>query len=333
LRCAAFAAGLLCLAAVAPLGAAPSPSADPSASFTASPTASPTAPATALSALAAAMQSLLPSATPTPTQTPAPSATPTPDAQGISAHAAVLDAQIAALEAGSAAEGNGSAPDAAVSGTAGNGEANALSASAEAAPEVSSGTPGPDAGTPSGAAGDEAKKRPPKNPQDWSQSGLEYRFSVGAVKLYNGNALSYMPIELGWRFANGLRLRFGMEAYYYEGMDTDTYTGSYAPQMFYYQMTDLRLSALYAFRKHSRIRPLAGIVVEQIGSVQSFREVVDSINPPDGPHSAESLGPELGLEYRGGPSWALSLEARGVLGFGLWSSLVGGDFGWHYYFF
>lgn len=181
------------------------------------------------------------------------------------------------------------------------------------------------------ASGQGAHPRRVKLPRLWSESGLEYRFSAGFMHLYNGNAMSYMPLEVGWRFADGWRLRAGFEAFYYQGRDTDASTGP-VPQLFYYQMTDLRLSAIYAFRRKHRFRPLAGMTIESVGALDSYREVNNSTGQ-DSAHSFEAPGAEIGVEYRGGPSWALSWEARYVVGLGTWANLAGSDFGVHYYFF
>lgn len=173
----------------------------------------------------------------------------------------------------------------------------------------------------------------PLDPFQWSQTGLEYRFSLGMLKLPNGQALSYIPLELGWRFINGWDVRFGLEAFYYTGLDGDSTTGG-APTLFYYQMEDFRLSALYLWRRGKRWRPLAGVTVESVfGSRQISEPNPAFTNPPtESAHGFEAPGAEAGLEYRGGPSWALSLEARYVVGLGYWANMVGTDFGWHYLF-
>jgi len=161
----------------------------------------------------------------------------------------------------------------------------------------------------------------------WSESGLEYRFSLGTLKLPNGQALSYIPLEMGWRFASGWRLRAGFEAFYYQGLDTDASTPR--PTVFFYQMDDFRLSALYVWPWRSRLRPLAGLTVESIFGQKQISNSTGTLEPG---HGFEAPGLEMGLEYRGGPSWALSLEARYAAAIGYWSNLAGTDLGWHYLF-
>jgi len=351
----ARAAGLLCLA-VAPLAPLAAHASQPlnGAALTAGPTA-----------------------TMTPAPLESPTLTPTEGPQAVSATAASLDAAVSALEASGAPVEpgenlNGDTAAASLSGTAGDaltGTAGALSAPSpvsDTASAVSSTPQAPaekewlvapwdvsaasavtytvsvspegesaDAG-PLGAAGPPARRV--RLPRLWSESGLEYRFSMGFLHLNNGNALSYMPLELGWRFADGWRLRAGFEAFYYQGRDTDSNTGP-TPQLFFYQMTDLRLSAIYAFRRKARLRPLLGLTIESVGALSSYRQINNSefnsavISGNDPAHSFEAPGAELGLEYRGGPSWALSWEARYVQGLGFWASMAGTDFGVQYYFF
>ncbi|HTB21315.1 MAG TPA: hypothetical protein VK914_01265 [bacterium] len=187
-----------------------------------------------------------------------------------------------------------------------------------------------------------ASSPPPEEPWKWGQQGPEYRFSLGALKLANGQALSYMPLEVGWRFASGWRLRAGLELFYYTGLDQDKYTAdnSLGPQQFYYQMQDVRLSALYEWPLRSRWRPLAGMTVDTVYGGRQFSYTYSGANPtPPNPappqepaYSFEALGAEGGVEYRGGPHWSLSLEARYVLGLGYWANMAGMDFGWHYLF-
>jgi hypothetical protein len=177
----------------------------------------------------------------------------------------------------------------------------------------------------------------------WSDHGLEYRFSMGELWLYNGQALSYMPLELGWRFANGLRLRVGMEAFFYQGRDSDptTISNGSAPTLFTYQMLDLRASCLYVWPIRSRLRPLAGVTLETVG-MDSTRQVATPnsnlyTTSPFVPNSEAAYsflapGVEAGLEYRGGPGWALSATGRYALGAGPKARLGGVDVGVHYLF-
>jgi hypothetical protein len=181
----------------------------------------------------------------------------------------------------------------------------------------------------------------PVDPSRWSQSGLEYRFSLGVLKLPNGQALSYMPLEMGWRFRDGWRVRLGAEFFYYVGYDQDqtTISQGLGPQLFYYQMEDFRLSALYEWPWRSRLRPLAGVTFESVFGTKQL-SYVNSPSTPTAPANApvesangfEAPGAEVGLEYRGGPTWSLSLEARYVIGLGYWANMAGTDFGVHYLF-
>jgi len=150
---------------------------------------------------------------------------------------------------------------------------------------------------------------------------------------YNGQALSYIPIELGWRFSNGLRMRIGMESFYYQGLDIDPNNPAAGEQEFSYQMLDLRLSFIYVWPLPWRLRPLAGITVESVG-LDSNRQVSNPYEAEQqyGAYSFIAPGFELGLEYRGGPGWALSLDGRVVEGFSTPAHMEGTDLGWHYLF-
>ena len=181
----------------------------------------------------------------------------------------------------------------------------------------------------------------PVDPSRWSQSGLEYRFSLGVLKLPNGQALSYMPVEMGWRFPSGWRLRLGAEFFYYIGYDQDknTIAQGLGPQEFYYDMEDIRISALYEWPWHSRLRPLAGMTIESVFGQKelSYSYSASTPTPPanaseESAYSFVAPGAEVGLEYRGGPTWSLSLEARYVIGLGYWANMAGTDFGVHYLF-
>jgi hypothetical protein len=190
--------------------------------------------------------------------------------------------------------------------------------------------------------GRETDAPPPLAPSEWSQRGLEYRFSMGAVKVPNGQALSYMPLEVGWRFADGWRLRLGVELFYYTGLYQDGITageGLVGPQVFYYEMEDIRLSALYEWPWHSRWRPLAGMTIDTVSGSRQLSYVFgpSTPTPPSSVDSGSAYtfsapGAEVGMEYRGGPHWSLSLEARYVVGVGYWANMAGTDFGWHYLF-
>ena len=166
----------------------------------------------------------------------------------------------------------------------------------------------------------------------WTQTGLEYRCSLGAVGLSNGQALSYMPLELGWRFATGWCIRMGCEVFYYEGQDTDATTeaAGTGPEQFSYSMLDVRCSVLHVWRRDAVIHPLLGVSLD---SIMGSRQI--SADVPETSESAGSSfapGVECGVEYRGGPGWIVSLEGRGTEGFGTHPLHFGVDIGWSYLF-
>ena len=168
--------------------------------------------------------------------------------------------------------------------------------------------------------------------EGWSESGLEYRFSLGSLSLYNGSPLSYMPFEMGWRTASGFRLRSGIEIFYYEGVDHDVKQPALGDEVYSYNMLDWRTSLLYVVPLPFHLRPLAGLSLEMVRGDRQ-RTTAGLVNPPR-IETWGFMGPGgvLGLEYRGGPHWALSLDGRYTFSFNEVGQIAAADFGWHYLF-
>jgi len=166
----------------------------------------------------------------------------------------------------------------------------------------------------------------------WSESGLEYRFSLGALSTFNGSPLSYMPFEMGWRFANGLRVRSGLDIFYYEGVDSDAKQPALGKEIYTYDMLNWRSSVLYVVPLPFRLRPLAGLSLELMRG-DRHRATPGVLNPPK-IEAWGFMGPGgvLGLEFRGGPHWALSLTGRYTFSFTEVGQVAAADFGWHYLF-
>ncbi len=109
----------------------------------------------------------------------------------------------------------GLSPTAAVSGTAG------VSGTADHGPHHPAGIHGGAHLLPKGIAG---------------QSGVEYVLGATALSVFNGSPSSYTPFEMGWRFANGVHIRSGIDLFYYEGPDTDPKQPDQVAQRYYYEM-------------------------------------------------------------------------------------------------
>jgi len=141
------------------------------------------------------------------------------------------------------------------------------------------------------------------------ENGFTYCIGVTALSVFNGSPLSYTPFELGWRFDNGLRLRGGVDIFYYEGIDKDDKLPLMGNQLYSYDMMDLRLSLLYAVPLPGRVRPLAGVTVEAVRGTRKLAGGV--LNPPtQDAWGFLGTGAVLGGEWRVSESLAIELLAR-----------------------
>jgi len=174
------------------------------------------------------------------------------------------------------------------------------------------------------------------SPTAWSDHGLEYRVSFSGLSLFNASPLAYSPIEVGWRFANGVRVRSGLDLFFYEGQEPDPNNpGSNA--QFSYGMQDWRTTLAYEVPLPSPVRPVVGVCLEFLwGTRQELTNPATPTVPYPSQSSWSGMGPGgvMGLEWRISSHCALSTLARYTLPFGEpnGSALVALDFGVHYLF-
>ena len=183
------------------------------------------------------------------------------------------------------------------------------------------------------AEGQLAEPAPVSPPaQAWSEKGLEYSFRLSALSLFNGSPLSYTPFEIGWRFGNGLQVRSGIEIFYYEGVDRDAKQPALGDETYSYSMLNWRSSLLYVVPLPSRLRPVAGVSLEFVRGDRQ-RSVRGLVNPPK-IEAWGYVGPGgvLGVDFRGGPSWSVSLDGRYTFSFNEVGQVAAADLGWHYLF-
>jgi hypothetical protein len=166
----------------------------------------------------------------------------------------------------------------------------------------------------------------------WPDHGPEYRFSLGQLWVFNASPLSYVPFELGWRFANGVRVRTAIEVFYYDGPEKDTRNGGVTRQ-YTYSMNNWRTSLLYEYPWSRHWRPLAGVTVEALwGSRQYTIVPPNTSNPIASSWGGFGPGALLGVQYQGGPHWGLSMTGRYILVFGAPANPGAVDLGWDYLF-
>jgi hypothetical protein len=153
-------------------------------------------------------------------------------------------------------------------------------------------------------------------------SGLTYSFSFAQWDAFNGQPLSYTPLELGWAFSSGLRLQSGIDLFYYEGQDISTDTPP-VPGRYSYNMLDWRTSVLYRVPWNFPLRPLLGLTFEAVNGTR--RLTPDYVGGVDLNASAPSLsawgffgvGGLLGLEWLFSRDLSLQLSARYLATFDL----------------
>jgi hypothetical protein len=160
--------------------------------------------------------------------------------------------------------------------------------------------------------------------------GLEIGFRLSALSVFNASPLAYSPLDLGWRFGNGLRARTGVSLFYYEGADSNKALPDQGVQRYSYEMVNWRSSLEYVVPLPLALRPVAGLSVDLISGTRHLVGV--PLAPRIGAWSVLAPGALLGLDYRGGPHWALGLQARYSHGFSETGSVVAADLGWRYLF-
>lgn len=164
----------------------------------------------------------------------------------------------------------------------------------------------------------------------WERNTMFYAASISSLSLSNGDPLAYSPIELGYQFANGLRVSTGLELFYYEGLDTDAKNASAGIQRYTYQMNDWRLSVAYLAPITKTLRPLVGLSADFVGGDRALARV-----PAASKQSAYSyigLGATLGGEWMYSDGFSLSLLTRGIFSLGERGVSTSVGLGWQIYF-
>ena len=166
----------------------------------------------------------------------------------------------------------------------------------------------------------------------WPDHGVEYRFSLGQLWAFNAQPLSYVPFELGWRFANGVRVRTAVEVFYYDGPEKDPTRGGQV-SWYTYSMNNWRTSLLYEYPWTRHLRPLMGVTVEAMwGSRQYSYVAANTANPISASWSGFGPGALLGLQWQAAPHWGFSLNGRYILLLGAPGNVGAVDLGWDYLF-
>lgn len=152
-------------------------------------------------------------------------------------------------------------------------------------------------------------------PEGPKENGFTYGVGAQALSVFNGSPLSYTPFELGWRFDSGLRVRTGVDIFYYEGVDKDAKQPLLGNQLYSYDMMDLRTSLLYAVPLPFPVRPVAGLTVE---AVRGTRKLAGGVLNAPSQEAWGFVGPGavLGAEWRATEGLAVELLARYTVSFG-----------------
>jgi hypothetical protein len=165
----------------------------------------------------------------------------------------------------------------------------------------------------------------------WPDHGVEYRFSLGQLFVFNAQPLSYVPFELGWRFSNGVRVRTAIEAFYYDGPEKDPNRGGQI-SWYTYSMNNCT-SLLYEYPWTRHLRPLMGLTIETMwGSRQYSYVAANTANPISASWSGFGPGALLGLQWQAAPHWGFSLNGRYILMLGAPGNVGAVDLGWDYLF-
>jgi hypothetical protein len=161
-----------------------------------------------------------------------------------------------------------------------------------------------------------------------------YAFTLSLLSVRASGPLSYTPLEVGYRFGNGVQLRSGLDLFYYEADDLPKKEPD-KPQEparpYRFEMMNWRSSLLYQVPLPLSVRPMAGLCVE---AVRGERLERFKVNPPkEEAWGYLGAGLVLGLEWRFSRSAALGAYGRGTQSFdektGLVSSL---NLSWLYLF-
>jgi hypothetical protein len=164
----------------------------------------------------------------------------------------------------------------------------------------------------------------------WSDHGFEYGLRLSALSVFNGSPLAYGPIDLGWRFGNGVRIRTGLSLFYYTGLDSDSKQPDLGSESYYYEMVDWRLSTDYVVALPFKVKPVVGISVDLISGTRS-RSVPQLRNTPKlAAWSMVAPGALLGLDWRGGEHWSTDLQVRFSHGFTEIGPVISTDLTWRY---
>jgi hypothetical protein len=166
----------------------------------------------------------------------------------------------------------------------------------------------------------------------WSENGFEVGLRLSALSVFNAAPLAYSPLELGYRFNSGLRVRTGIELFYYEGLDKDAKQPALGTELYSYEMLDWHSSLEYVVPLPSRLRPIAGLGLDLISG--SRHRAVPNLTTSQqiGAWSVIAPGALLGAQWRGGEHWAVELCGRYGTGFTETGPLASAEFGWHYLF-
>ena len=149
----------------------------------------------------------------------------------------------------------------------------------------------------------------------WKEDGFEYCLGVTALSLFNASPLSFSPFELGWRFKNGLRLRGGIDLFYYEGLDSDAKLPGQGILNYSYEMRDIRLSLLYFVPIPGRLRPMAGLTLESVGGTRKLTGSGILNSPTINAWSFLGAGVVLGGGYQLSEHWAIETQGRYTFSF------------------
>jgi hypothetical protein len=184
-----------------------------------------------------------------------------------------------------------------------------------------------------GAEGAEALERSqPASRAAWKQSGFEYGLHLGVLSVFNGAPLAYGPVDLGWRFANGARVRAGLALFYYRGLDRDPVKPELGREYYYYEMQDLRVSAEYVVPLPFVVRPVAGLALDFIAGSRR-RSVQGAGNVSSlAAWSMVAPGALLGLDWRVSQGLSTDLVLRYSNGFTPESPVVATDWSWRFLF-
>jgi hypothetical protein len=163
-------------------------------------------------------------------------------------------------------------------------------------------------------------------------SGFEFGVRLSALSVFNARPLAYRPFELGWRFGNGLRVRTGIEIFYYEGRDRDDKQPALGEELYSYEMQCIRSSVDYVVPLPFKLRPVLGLSLDLVSGSRWRADPSLANSPRIAARNLLAPGALLGVDYRGGPHWSLDLHGRFSHGFTETGPLAGADLGWHYLF-